>query len=170
MRLACLLDSRVTTPSWCCVGTQKMFSVDEAHCEPHCQHQNQAKSKIQDVKRAIDNTVDCVGCPACAWPLCAIFTLVLFHHLPNLKGEIPLVAQMGQTLDVSEFVHFHFWQKVPVELHQWDKTEELTCWCHPAKNIGDKLTNMVLLTDFKHLVPHSDMQLATDPLCPNPQE
>ena len=40
--------------------------VDDAQSKAHCQHQNQAKCKIQDIKRAMNNTMNCVGCPAWA--------------------------------------------------------------------------------------------------------
>ena len=43
--------------------------------------------KLSDVKRAMNNTMDHVGCPARAWLLCAIFALMLFCHLPNSNGE-----------------------------------------------------------------------------------
>ena len=56
----------------------RLYSIDSAQSEPHYQHQNQAKQKIQDVKHVMNNTVDCTGCPACAWLLCAMFTLMLF--------------------------------------------------------------------------------------------
>ena len=96
----------------------------------------------------MNNTMDCVGCPACVWPLCAIFALMLFCHLPNSNGEIPIAVHVGQILDISKFMHFHFWQKFLVELHQKDKTEELARWCYPTKGVGDELTYMVLLTNL----------------------
>ena len=148
----------------------QLHSTDDAQSEPHCQYQNQAKCKIQDVKCAMNNTIDCVGCPAHAWLLCAAFTLMLFCHLPNLNGEIPLAVQMGQTPDISKFMHFYFWQEVLVESHQKDKTEELARWYYPAEGVGDELTYMVLLTELEQLVPHSNVQPATDPLYPNLQE
>ena len=95
---------------------------------------------------------------------------MIFCHLPNSSGEIPLAMQTGQILDISKFIHFHFWQKVLVESHKKDKTEELACRCCPAKGVGDELTCMALLTDLEQLVPHSDVQPAVDPLCPNPRE
>ena len=147
-----------------------LCSVDDTQSEPHCQHQNKAKHKIQDIKQAMNNTMDHVGCLARAWPLCAIFALMLFCHVPNSIGEIPLALQMGQIPDVSKFTHFQFWQEVPVGSHQKEKTEELTCWCHPDENVGIELTHMVLLTNSKQLVPCSNVQPATDPLCPNLRE
>ena len=53
----------------------RLYSIDDAQSEPHYQHQNQAERKIQDVKRAMNNTMDRTGSPARAWLLCAIFTL-----------------------------------------------------------------------------------------------
>ena len=103
----------------------RLYSVNDAQLEPHCQHQNQAKRKIQDIKHAMSNTMDHVGYPACAWLLCAIFTLMVFCHLPNLSAEIPLAVQLGQVPDTSKFMHFHVWQEVLVKLHRKDKTEEL---------------------------------------------
>ena len=76
----------------------RLYSIDDAQSEPHCQHQNQAERKIQDVKRAMNNTMDCTGCPAHAWLLCAIFTLMLFCHLPNSNGEIPVAYNASQAV------------------------------------------------------------------------
>ena len=100
----------------------------------------------------------------------AIFTLMLFCHLPNSNGEIPLAVQTGQIPDISKFMHFHFWQEVLVESHRKDKTEELARWCYPAEGVGDELTYMVLLTDSEQLVPRSNVRPATDPLYPNLRE
>ena len=85
---------------------------------------------------------------------CAIFTLMLFCHLPNLNGKIPLAMQTGQTPDISKFTLFHFWQVALVESHRKDMTEELTHWRCPAKGVGDELTHMVLLTELEKLVPN----------------
>ena len=60
-------------------------------------------------------------------------SLMLFCHLPNSNGEIPVAVQTGQIPDISKFMHFHFWQEVLVESHQKDKTEELARWCYPAE-------------------------------------
>ena len=90
---------------------QHLYSIDDAQSEPHHQHQNQAVRKIQDVKRAMNNTMDCVGCPACVWLLCAIFTLMLFCHLPNSHGEIPTAMQMGQIPDILKFMQFTYGKK-----------------------------------------------------------
>ena len=86
----------------------RLCGIDDAQSEPHYQHQNQAERKIQDVKRAMNNTMDRTGCPARASLLCAIFTLMSFCHLPNSNGEIPLAVQTGQIPDISKFMHFHF--------------------------------------------------------------
>ena len=63
-----------------------------AQSELYFQHQNQANCKIQDIKRTI-NIMDNVTCPTQRWLLCTIFMLMLFCHLPNLIGEIPLAMQ-----------------------------------------------------------------------------
>ena len=86
----------------------RLCRINNAQSEPHYQHQNQAKYKIQNVKCAMNNTMDCVGCLARVWLLCAIFALMLFCHLPNSNREIPLAMQTGQTPDISNFMHFHF--------------------------------------------------------------
>ena len=57
----------------CTKDILRLYSIDDAQSEPHYQHQNQAERKIQDVKRAMNNAMDCVGCPARAWLPSAIF-------------------------------------------------------------------------------------------------
>ena len=48
----------------CTKDILRLCGIDNAQSELHYQHQNQAKCKTQDVKRAMNNTMDCVGCPA----------------------------------------------------------------------------------------------------------
>ena len=151
----------------CTKDIPHLYSIDDAQSEPQYQHQNEAERKIQDVKHTMNNAMDRTGCPARVWLLCVIFTLMLFCHLPNSNGEIPLAVQMGQIPDISKIMHFHFWQEVLVESHHKDTTEELARWCYPAEGVGDELTYMVLLTESEQLVPRSNVQPATDPLYSN---
>ena len=113
------------------------------------------------------NVMDRVGCPVCGWLLCAIFTLMLFCHIPNANREILLALQTGQALDISKLMHFHFCQEVLVESHGKDKKEELRRWCYPAEGVSNELMCMALLTKTKKPVSRSNVQPATNPLYPN---
>ena len=144
-----------------------MYAIDDKQSEPHCQHQNPAECKIQDVKRTMNNIMDRTGCPSKWWLLAALFVIGLTCHLPNANGEIPQTIVTGQIQDVSKYMHFHFWQEVFVESHDEDRKEELARWCFPADNVGDELTYMVLLNDSEQLVPRSNVRPARDPLFPN---
>ena len=89
---------------------------------------------------------DRTGCPARAWLLCAIFTLMLFCHLPNSNGEIPVAVQTGQIPDISKF---KYWsnptgktrqKNLPVgatqprvlemSSHTWFCSRNQNSWCH----------------------------------------
>ena len=118
----------------------------------------------------MNNIIDCTGCPGRAWLLCALFTMMLFCHLPNANREILNNVQTGHIHDISKFMHFHFWQEVLIESHHKDKKEEPVRWCFPADGVGDELTWMVLLTELEQLVPRSNVRPATDPLYPNFRE
>ena len=71
------------------------------------------------------------------------FVVVLFNHLPNLSGEIPLAEVAARIQDISKFVHFHFWQEVFVELPEGG--EEKAWWAMPAPSAGNELTCLVVL-------------------------
>ena len=51
----------------------RMHKIDDRQSEPHCQHQNLAECKIQDVKKTVNSIMDRMGCPARWWLLAAIF-------------------------------------------------------------------------------------------------
>ena len=81
--------------------------------------------KIQDVKKTMNSVMDRTGCEDRWWLLAALFTIALMCVLPNSNGEIPLTVVTGQRVDVSKFMHFHFWQEVFVESHRKGTKEEL---------------------------------------------
>jgi len=144
-----------------------MYNVDDRQSEPYYQHQNPAERAMQDVKRRLDGTMDRMNVPSEAWLITIKFILMLMLVLPNSNGLIPGTVVTGQTMDISKFMHFHFWQEVFVATDDKNAKEELARWCYPADNCGDELTYMVLLDKTKQLVPRSNVQPAKDPLYPN---
>ena len=115
----------------------------------------------------MNSIMDRTGCEDQWWLLVALFTIALMCVLPNSNGEIPLTVVTGQHVDVSKFMHFHFWQEVFVESHRKGTKEELARWVMPADNVGDELTYWVLLVDTEQLVTRSNVHPAKDPLYPN---
>ena len=71
----------------------------------------------------------------------------------------------AQIQDISEFVHFHFWQEVFVESPEG--SEEKACWAMPVPDVGDELTCLVISDGTENMALHSNVRAAKDPLCPN---
>ena len=94
-----------------------------------------------------------------------LFVIMLFNHLPNANGEIPLTEVMAQIQGISEFMHFHFWQEAFVELLEGG--EEKAWWAMPAPDMGDELTWLVISDGTQNMVPCSNVRAAKDPLHPD---
>ena len=145
----------------------RMYEIDDRQSEAYYEHQNPVERKIQDVKKTMNSVMDRTGCEDRWWLLAALFTITLMCVLPNANGEIPKTVVTGQRVDVSKFMHYHFWQEVFVESHRKDQKEELARWVMPAENVGDELTYWVLLEKTEQLVTRSNVRAAKDPLYPN---
>ena len=91
--------------------------------------------------------------------------IVLFNHMPDANGEIPLSEIAARIQDILKFMRFHCWQEVFVE--KPDGGEEEAWWAMPAMDTGDELTCLVALKESEALVPHSNVRAAKDPLHPN---
>ena len=133
----------------------RVHEIDDRQSEPHHQHQNPVKRKIQDLKRMMNSVVDRTGCPKKWWLVCALFVIVLFNHMPNANGDIPLSEITARIVDISKFMHFHCWQEVFVE--KPDGGEEEAWWAVPALDTGDELTCLVVLKESEALAPRSDV-------------
>ena len=142
-----------------------MHEIDDHQLEKHCQHQNPVEHKIQDVKCTMNAVMDRTGCPKKWWLLCALFVIVLFNHLPDSNGEIPLMEIAAQIQDISKFAHFHCWQEAFVESPDGGEAE--ACWAVPAPGAGGELTCLVVLKEADDLAPRSNARAAKDPLHPN---
>ena len=86
--------------------------IKDCQSEPHNQHQNPIKGRLQDLKRMIHGIMDRVGCPPVYWLLCLLYVIGLLNILSNSKRCIPLTIVTGQITDISPYLDFHFWQEV----------------------------------------------------------
>ena len=95
-----------------------------------------------------------------------LFVVGLLNVLVNADGNVPEQMVMGQVVDVSPFLEFHYWDEVFCDDFPSGK-ERLGCWCGPADKKGDILTYWILLNDTGKLVACSNVRHAKDPLFPN---
>ena len=71
----------------------------------------------------------------------------------------------AQIQDISEFVHFHFWQEVFVESPKGGEEKER--WVMPAPDAGDELTWLVISDGTANMVLCSNVWVVKDPLHPD---
>ena len=95
-----------------------------------------------------------------------LFVMGLLNVLANADGNVPEQVVMGQVIDVSPFLEFHYWEEVFCDDFPSGQ-ERLGCWCGPADKKGDILTYWILLNDTGKLIAHSNVQHAKDPMFPN---
>jgi hypothetical protein len=93
-----------------------------------------------------------------------LFVIDLFNVLANRHGEIPLEMLTNQTVDISAYLSFHFWEEVFVSVDSDDHLkrkrlgkEELARWCGPASTINfdfiRPLMSEYTCVDFRFLFP-----------------
>jgi hypothetical protein len=99
----------------------RLYCIKDRQSEPYFHHQNPAERKIQDVKRVTNNILDRLGIPDEYWLLTMLFVIDLFNVLANRHGEIPLEMLTNQTVDISAYLSFHFWEEVFVSVDPDEK-------------------------------------------------
>ena len=88
--------------------------IKQYESEPYHQHQNKAEQCYVVVKRYINTLMNLTGAPAHCWLLCILYGCILLNVTasPALGGLTPLQALTGQAPDISQFLHFSFWEPV----------------------------------------------------------
>jgi hypothetical protein len=97
-----------------------------------------------------------------------MYVFFLFNHLASsaLGWKTPMQALTGQTLDISKFLHFSFYE--PVYYHSYSDTypsasnEEQGWGVGVGNHVGDELTYKIL-TQKQQVIYWSAIQSAMDP-------
>jgi len=131
--------------------------------EPHYQHQNFAKQRIQQLKTLVNTIMNCGGAPPEAWFLCLkyVTTLLNFMYSSLLKCT-PIFVLTRSTNNISMILYFYFWQ--PVYYCNGEKPdfpsesrESQGCFVGFVEHVGHAMTFKVLADDSQKVLYHSNI-------------
>ena len=124
--------------------------IKQHESEPYHQHQNKAEQRYGVVKRYINTLMNLTGAPALCWLLCMLYVCHLLNATasPALGGLTPLQALTGQVPDISQVLHFSFWEPIYYKVDEnesdhkfpYQSNEKRGHWVGFAENKGDHLT------------------------------
>ena len=150
-----------------------MYLIADEWTEPY--HPQQNPAEMRAVKWLKEHTtqvlLDRQGAPATLWLQAARY-LAHIHNLSadkSLQWAIPLTVRRGETVDISAYLQFQFYDKVyyldPLEVYP--NTQEKTgYWVGVADNVGDALTYEILTDDTIQITNRSVVR-PVDPRHPN---
>ena len=87
----------------------RIYKIKQKTSEPHCEWQNPAERRIQEIKAAANALMDESNAPEELWYLaCYHATQVLNILAKEGESKTPYENCFGETPDRSAFVQFHF--------------------------------------------------------------
>ena len=97
-----------------------------------------------------------------------LFVAYLLNHLSNpaFNHETPTFAATGQRPDISNLLHFKWWDDVyyldPESSFPSKSKEKAGKWVGVAEHKGDAMTYWILTADTDRVIPRSVVRLRTD--------
>ena len=117
--------------------------------EPYYENQNFAENCYATIKANTNRVMNLSGAPSDTWLLALMYVCLLVNHLAraSLGWKAPTHVLTGQTLYISKFLRFSFYE--PVYYHSLDlfpstSNKEQGWWVGIATHVGDALTYKVL--------------------------
>jgi hypothetical protein len=92
----------------------RALCISKWYSETYHQNQNFAENRYSTLKAAPKRVLNLSGAPANMWLLALMYVCTLLIHLASatLGWKPPLQVLTGQTLDISAFLHFSFFETV----------------------------------------------------------
>ena len=146
----------------------RALCISAWHSEPYHENQNFAENRYATIKATTNRVLNLSGAPADTWLLALMYVCLLLNHLASaaLGWQPPMQVLTGQTPDISQFLHFSFYE--PVYYHSYSDTfpstsnKEQGWWVGVATHVGDALTYKVL-TQKQKVIYRSAICSAMDP-------
>ena len=109
--------------------------------------------------------------PPFVWIHSIFFTMLLIIvKISTLSWRTPNEVSLGDTLDISEFLHFEWWQQV---YYMYDDVsgfpsskQKLVYWVGTTENCGNELTYLIHTPDAKHIICRIVFRPDTEPTRP----
>jgi Reverse transcriptase (RNA-dependent DNA polymerase) len=129
--------------------------------EPYNQQQNPAELKaVKWLKQHAQTLMDRTGASSKAWFMACAY-LADVHNITSdesLRFGIPMTVRHGETVDISAFLNFRFFEKVyylDPNVSFPDSKESTGRWLGVAHSMGDALTYYILTDDTHRIITRS---------------
>ena len=147
--------------------------IGDWQSQPHCQNQNPAERRYQDVKRMANTLLDRTGAPSNCWLLALQYACFVFNHtaVPSLNWLTPLQVLNGSTPDISVLLRFQFYEPVYYKTEEpsfpSDSPEALGYMVGISENVGHAMTYKILTADTHKIICRSELRSAINANDPN---
>ena len=149
--------------------------------ELHCQHQNAAKRRYNNIKSNLNTVMNMAGVPDNCWLLCLQYIIFIMNHtaLELLEWRTLFEKLYGNTPDISMIYRSKFYDKVYVKRDESrggkqfsSLSNEILCrFVGFSESVGHPMTYIVLIADTNKILFRSRLRLAAilPNLCIDPQ-
>jgi hypothetical protein len=167
-------DSAITELSARVMDILRALCIDNWQSEANYQHQNFAEHRWNHCKRLVFWWMNRRNVPGYAWLLCLEWVADVMNATAekSLGGRLPLQVLLGQTIDISIYLLFLFWDIVYVPRYKGkkyqrqvgsQKSDEIRGrFVGFAWHCGHALTFKILTDDTKKIIYRSRVRLAVD--------
>ena len=97
-------------------STLRKYDIYHKIIEPERHNQNPCEGVIRELRKRWYRTIFKSNCPRSLWnygiPHCAAIMSRTASYAGNLNGRTPLEHLTGETVDISEYLDFGFWDRV----------------------------------------------------------
>jgi hypothetical protein len=148
----------------------RMYHIDDWQSEPYHQQQNFSEIRYATIKRYVNVILDRTGAPPNLWFLCLKYVCYLLNRLATalLQHKTPEYVAFGTVSDVSNLMHYHFYQpvyyKVPHFSFPSDSREQLGYRCSITEDCGDAMTYLIVSATTDQILPRSEIRPANNHL------
>ena len=143
--------------------------INDWQSEPHCQHQNMAERKYQDVKRNVNRVLNLTGAPPEAWFHCMEYTCFVMNRMAiqTLDWRTPMEKLTGVTPDISMIYRFRFWDEIYYRRDDSDgkefpslSNEEKGRFIGYSESTGHQMTYKVLTDSNNKIIFRSRIKIS----------
>jgi len=156
-----------------CNAVRKKYLIHQTITEPHTPQQNKTEIEIKALKRHYRCLMHNHAVPETLWDFGLKHAARIRSHVArdSLNGRTPLELLTGQTPDISEIMHFGFydWIKYYDPAAFPSKREFLGRWLGPADHVGQALC-FYILKDNGQVIARSTVRLLTPEEISDPEE
>ena len=154
-------------------AVRKKFLIHQTITEPYTPSQNKTELEIKALKNHYRRIMHNQAVPEALWDFGLKHTARIRSHVArdSLNGRTPLEILTGNTLDISEFIEFAFydWVKFYDPASFPSKREFLGRWLGPADHVGMALCYYIIKENGQ-IIARSTVRRLTDEELTNSEE